>query len=107
MPIKNVPLTHEQETRLSNWLLENLEDIEERRTARMTQWRKWRDQYEGKVQAKDFPWKNASNVHVPLTAIDTDAIHANMMNRIFSHDRIWDVNSPKPAEKIDHESQVS
>jgi len=100
MPIQHVRLTKEQDKNLNLFLGTNLEDIRERRRARVTQWRKWREQYEGKVGPKNFPWKGASNVFVPQTAIDVDAIHANMMNRIFGHERIWDVQALRATEKI-------
>ena len=106
MPVKQVILTSDQETRLSQWLFENLETIRERRLRRTEQWKTYRDQYEGKTQRqKNFPWKNASNVYVPITGIITDAIHANMMNRIFGHERVWDVKAMHVKEVIGQDLQ--
>jgi len=93
MPVKHIKLTEKQETRLCTWLSEQIQDIETRRAPRENNWRRWREQYEGKTSPKNFPWKGASNVHVPITAINVDAIHANMMNRLFGFDRIWDVKA--------------
>jgi hypothetical protein len=99
--IQQIPLTASQESRLQGWLLENLQTIREKREARQNKWVEWRRQYEGAVRTtKDFPWKGASNVFVPITGIIVDAIHANMMNRLFSHDRIWDVSALHPKEKL-------
>lgn len=91
MPIKHIKLTAAQEERLVGWVTQEITEIENGRTSRETNWRKWREQYEGKTTPKNFPWKGASNVHMPITAINVDAIHANMMNRILGFDRVWDV----------------
>lgn len=99
--VQQIALTADQESRLSRWLRENLQKIREKREARQNKWVEWRKQYEGAVRAsKDFPWKGASNVFVPLTGIIVDAIHANMMNRLFSHDRIWDVTAIHGKEPL-------
>ena len=100
MAVQHIKLGHEKETRLKTWLGDSIQDILDRRLQRTYDWRRYRDQYEGKTTPKTFPWKNASNVHVPITAIITDAIHANLMNRIFGHERIWDVQAVRPAEQI-------
>jgi len=100
MPIKHIRLTPEREERLVAWLVEQIDDIENGRTTRENNWRRWREQYEGKTQPKTFPWKGASNVHVPITAINVDAIHANMMNRLFGFDRVWDVTAVSTGEVL-------
>jgi len=91
MPIKHISITAQQEEELVAWLTESITDIENGRTTREANWRRYREQYEGKTAPKNFPWKGASNVHVPITAINVDAIHANMVNRILGFDRVWDV----------------
>ena len=100
MAVQHIKLTREREEKLKRWMGEKVQDIFDRRIQRTYDWRRWKDQYEGKTSPKSFPWKNASNVHVPITAIITDAIHANLMNRIFGHERIWDVKAVRPEEQI-------
>lgn len=101
MPVDQLRLNADQEERLTQWLTANLQTIQERRQRRVTRWRDYRQQYEGSVQKqKNFPWRNASNVHVPITAIIVDAIHANMMNRIFGHERVWDIKALHPKEIV-------
>lgn len=99
-PVKHIRLTAEQETNLQSYLEEKISDLLTRREQRTRDWKRWRENYEGKTTPKNFPWKDSSNVWVPLTAITTDAIHANMMNRIFGHDRIWDANAVRPTEVV-------
>lgn len=93
MPVKHIRLTPAQEERLVAWLTTEIEDIENSRQTREQNWRRWGEQYEGKTSPKNFPWVGASNVHVPITAINVDAIHANMMNRLLGFDRVWDVKA--------------
>lgn len=100
MPTQHVKLKPEQEKNLTTFLDDNLSRIRTRRGNRIRQWRLWREQYEGKVSPKNFPWAGASNVFVPQTAIDVDAIHANMMNRIFGHERVWDVTALRATEEV-------
>lgn len=100
MPVEHLKLKPLQLETLMTWLDDQIQTIRERRDARVRQWIKWRRQYEGKVGPKNFPWKGASNVFVPQTAIDVDAIHANMMSRIFDQDRVWEVKALTPAEKV-------
>lgn len=100
MAVQHVKLTNEQEKRLKMFLDDHLSDIETNRAARIANWRKWREQYEGKTGPKNFPWPGASNVFVPQTAIDVDTIHANMMNRLFGHERVWDVHALRGAEQV-------
>lgn len=92
--VEQVRLTPDQEAKLISWIEEKLERIHANREARETNWRRWREQYEGPVPGiKEFPWRGASNVHVPLTSIITDAVHANIMNRVYSQDSVYDVKA--------------
>lgn len=100
MPIKHIKLTAAQESRLAGWLIDEITKIENGRSSRETNWRRWREQYEGKTSPKNFPWKGASNVHMPITAINVDAIHANMMNRVLGFDRVWDVTPVSTGEVL-------
>jgi len=100
VPIKHIKLSVAQETRLVGWLTDQITEIEDGRSSRETNWKRWREQYEGKTSPKNFPWKGASNVHVPITAINVDAIHANMMNRVLGFDRVWDVAPVSSGEVL-------
>lgn len=107
MPVQHIQTSKKRIDRLVTWLDENLQKVDERRIQRNALWRGYREQYEGGIQeTKNFPWKGASNVYVPLTAIYTDAIHANMMNRIFGHERIWDISSMHPTEVVGQNTET-
>lgn len=44
----------------------------------------WYKQYMGIVEAKDFPWKDCSNLHIPITAIVVDTILARVINPLYA-----------------------
>lgn len=100
MAVQHIRLTTDQEEALLLWLDEQIREAEERIDLRIPKWRAWREQYEARSQPKNFPWPNASNVYVPLTGIIVDAIHANMMNRLFGFERVWDVETMSPSTVV-------
>jgi hypothetical protein len=97
---RHIKLAESQRKELSMWIEGQLSHIEDLVEARSGNWRLFREMYEGKTEPKNFPWVGASNVHVPLTGIMVDAIHANMMNRLYGYDRLWDVISEHPSEPV-------
>ena len=100
MPTKHIKLTPDQLTAFANWLEEKLEDVQERVDARATRWIRYRRLYEGRPLPKTFPWAGASNMFVPLVGSNVDAIHANMMNRLYGYGRLWDVEAYHPDVQI-------
>lgn len=61
-------------------------------------------QYRGILTEKTRPWKNCSNMNVPVTEIVVDTYHANLMDSFFGGSDIVDikpisVNDVKTAEK--------
>lgn len=100
MVTKNLPLSEERLGELQGYLDYWLEQIQQRVDGRATRWIHYRRLYEGKPQAKEFPWPGASNVFVPMVGWTVDSIHANMMNRIYGYDRLNDIIAARPAEVI-------
>ena len=73
--------------RLSGFASQLAEDIKQARIGREKFDEKlvrWQRQYEAvpEQETKSFPWKNASNVVAPLTAIAVDAIEARLDGEI-------------------------
>lgn len=101
-----IRLSDRRKERLTGWLEDVLTDIENRIEARVPSWIRWREQYEAKTYPKDFPWKNASNVHTGITGIMVDAIHANMMNRLYGFSRLYDVLATKPEMAVGMDAQT-
>ncbi len=108
--ITHIEITPEQDTRLADHLAKEIEaaisatrELDEKRKT-------WERLYEGKplTETKSFPWKNASNVEVPLIGMDVDAIVARLMEALFSVDpNFWKVRGlSAEAEGIEDDLQA-
>jgi len=76
------PLTKNLVDRVSKYLEEELNRARTGRTSREDVWRESIERFEAKTVQKNWPWKNASNLHIPISAIMMDAIHARIMNSL-------------------------
>jgi len=84
-------------------VLEDAVADESNRSQYVQRYKKWTRMYESVVQAKSFPFKDASNLAIPLLAWTTDAIHSRLINPLFEiddvvHVRPWADGQPS---KID------
>lgn len=62
----------------------------------------WEKQYEAipKTPVKNWPWPNASNLVVPITASHVESVLARLMGSIFMGRQLW-VGEPKSAKWVD------
>lgn len=51
--------------------------------------RRYNNQLEGIKAPKDFPWKNSSNLHIPLTEIHLTTIHSILSETLIYNDPVW------------------
>lgn len=51
--------------------------------------RRYNNQLEGIKAPKDFPWKNSSNLHIPMTEIHITTIHSILSETLVYGDPIW------------------
>ena len=53
----------------------------------------WQNQYRAQPasEEKNFPFKRAANVVIPLTAIAVEAVHARLINTVFSVEPFWSI----------------
>lgn len=47
------------------------------------QWQEDRDQYDGVVEYKDFPWRNSSNLHIHITKMTVDIMKVKAKAQMF------------------------
>lgn len=59
---------------------------------------KWLDAYQGRPVKKDKPWKDASNLFVPVTATAIDAIHPRLMAALFKPTPICSFKAQEPSD---------
>lgn len=89
----NLNLEYDDEMRLSAWLSGEIEDFFVERQATVENWSKWQRQFwaEPEQTKKDFPFENAANVVIPLTAIAVEAVVARIMNTLFASEPFFSI----------------
>lgn len=102
-------LEEEVENRLKMWIDSELEGFFQERQPLLEDWKRWQALYwaEPEKKVRNFPFKKAANIVVPLAAIAVEAIHARLMNTLFSVEPFWSirprskewVSAAKPFEK--------
>ena len=60
--------------------------------------RRYNNQMEGIKTPKDFPWKNSSNLHIPLTEIHISGVHSILVETVINNDFIWKCRVTLPED---------
>lgn len=94
---------------LKMWIDTEIEDFNRERQPLLDDWKAWESLYWAApaTEEKNFPFKRAANVVIPLAAIAVEAIHARFMNTLFSVEPFWSIRprskewiaAAKPTEK--------
>jgi hypothetical protein len=81
----NVKVKDNIKTEVIGWVTNNIDAALRDRSEREERWMKWIKQYEEILpKTKSFPWKNCSNISVPVTPIAVETIHAREVNTLFA-----------------------
>ncbi len=64
--------------------------------ARIENIAKWQKQYKGDKPPKSFPFDKASNIAIPITRSNTDALHVRVQDTIFGYPKIVTCKAQKP-----------
>ena len=84
-PDIHVKVGDDIKTDVVNWVCDSITTAIEDRSSLEQRWGKWIDQYEERLpEKKSFPWENASNISVPLTAVAVETIHSREVNTLLS-----------------------
>ncbi|KKL53924.1 hypothetical protein LCGC14_2270550, partial [marine sediment metagenome] len=107
---KMLKISTERESVLNLWLSSEVTLIWEDKEDIVNDWKLWQKQYWAQPEStvKNFPFQRAANIVIPLTAIAVEAVHARIMNTIFSVKPFWSirprtsrwVESAKPVEEF-------
>ena len=83
------------EKRLSLWLRDEITAFNLERGPLLQDWINWQNQYwaEPETEVKNFPFKRAANIVIPLAAIAVEATHARIMNTLFSVEPFWSIRA--------------
>ncbi len=97
-----INLDKDTETRLSLWVNDELIAFNLEREPLLQDWIRWQNQYwaEPATEVKNFPFRRAANIVIPLAAIAVEAIQARIMNTLFSVEPFWSIR-PRSKEWID------
>ena len=83
--VLKVKVKPEVEKAAYQWVETQIATALKDRQALEARWQKWVEQYEEILpDKKDFPWENASNISVPLSAIAVETIHSREVNTLLS-----------------------
>lgn len=65
-------------------------------------WTQWQTDYWAKPEQKEknFPFRRAANIVIPLTAIAVEAVYARLINTLFSVEPFWSVR-PRTKEWVE------
>lgn len=95
-------LSKDTKERLSMWIDDEIEAFNAERASLLEDWKSWQTLYWAApaTTEKNFPFKRAANVVIPLAAIAVEAVHARIMNTLFSVEPFWSIR-PRSKEWID------
>ena len=81
----DVKVSPDVEKTVIDWIDTQIRTALQDRAQKEVRWQKWIKQYEEVLpEKKNFPWKNCSNLSMPVTAIAVETIHAREVNTLFS-----------------------
>lgn len=92
----------EKERQLDSWLRDEIWNGLTEKQDILRDWERWQIQYwaRSETPVRNFPFRRAANVVIPLTAIAVEAIHARLMNTIFAVEPFWSIR-PRTKTWID------
>ena len=90
---KMLKLSKERETVLIAWLSSEITSGWLEKEDVVADWKKWQNDYwaQPETKVKNFPFKKAANIVIPLTAIAVEAVHARLMNTIWTVEPFWSI----------------
>lgn len=77
-----VELSSEDEKKISDMLTKYIDESNNGRVKLLEKIEKWNNMYEGIVKDKTFPWKDCSNIAIPLPAIITEALQVRLSSLV-------------------------
>ena len=96
-----INLDEDVKTLFTSWLNSEIESFNLERGDLLEDWITWQKLYWAAPAKKEktFPFKRSANIVVPLAAIAVEAIHARIMNTLFSVQPFWSIR-PRSKEWI-------
>ena len=97
-----IVLDEETRTRLKTWIDEELDAFYLERGPMMEDWKRYQTIYWAApaTKEKNFPFKRAANIVIPLAAMAVESVHARFMNTLFAVEPFWSIRA-KSKEWMD------
>lgn len=97
-----IKLSAEAEGRLSEWLYDEIFQARTERQPLIKDWTRWQKQYWARPEkaVRNWPFPRAANIVVPMTAIAVEAVHARLVNTLFSVEPFYSMR-PRVPQWID------
>jgi hypothetical protein len=90
---RKVKLSEEKEIAISKDLFKHIKEAFDTRGDLDMMLARWNDMAEGIAMPKDFPWRDSSNLFIPITEIHLNNVHASARQTLFKGDQPWYVRS--------------
>ena len=90
---RQLNLDEDVERRLSLWLHEEIHNARVEKQPLIEDWKKWQEQYWAKPKSdvKNWPFPKAANIVIPLTATAVEAVHARLLNTLFTAEPFYSI----------------
>jgi len=102
-----VKVSSKMEKEVLDYVCDEISTVLKDRTKLSKRWEKWIKQYEEILpETKDFPFKGASNISLPLSAIAVETIHSREVNTLLSIHPYVQVKPKKKGANKDTSAQI-
>lgn len=101
----NINLELKEEEKLAAEICDDIRTAEEERKSLVDKLQKCYENFEGTSTPKSYPWKDCSNVFIPITAISVEALHARLIASILGSKPIFLVKERR-AMDLDKKDRV-
>lgn len=97
---RELNLSEDIKQALISYLNTEIQNHEAERSPWVSDLKQWQEDYwaEAKKNTNDFPFKGASNLTIPLTAIAVEAIHARTMTKMFGLPQFTSIQALPPFD---------
>lgn len=102
-----IKLDEETESRLIQYLQHEIHLSYTERQTVVDDWIDWQKDYWAKPEQKEknFPFRRAANIVIPVSAIAVEAVYARLLNTLFSVEPFWSIR-PRSKDWIEAAPQV-
>ena len=95
---QRIRLSEDDKSKIRDLMFKVVTEWESNTTLLHSRLRRYNNQMEGIKTSKDFPWKNSSNLHIPIPEIHISGVHSIIVETIVNNDFIWKCRMTIPED---------